>query len=176
MRNPLVEANKALFGQVNKVREWHKLPRPLALLNLRAFRDELRELNLYDTEPSPEGNGAPPAEALEELPKYRTYDGSRYDPANPRMGMAGARFGRNHPLGITVPEEPPKLMTPSPRAVSTKLLVRDSFKPATTACRPSAGQCAASAGAGAPPFRRAPPWRSRARGPGCRSPGGWRRQ
>jgi len=100
MRNPLVEANKALFGQVNKVRDWHKLPRPLALLNLRAFRDELRELNLYDTEPSPEGNGAPPAEALEELPKHRTYDGSRYDPAHPRMGMAGARFGRNHPLGI----------------------------------------------------------------------------
>ena len=132
MRNPLVEANKAFFGQVNKVREWHKLPRPLALLNLRAFRDELRELNLYDTEPSPEGNGAPPAEALEELPKHRTYDGSRYDPAHPRMGMAGARFGRNHPLGITVPEEPPKLMTPNPRTVSTKLLVRDSFKPATT--------------------------------------------
>ena len=56
MRNPLVEANKAFFGQVNKVREWHKLPRPLALLNLRAFRDELRELNLYDTEPSPEAH------------------------------------------------------------------------------------------------------------------------
>ena len=49
MRNPLVKANSMLFEQVNKVVPWHELPRPLALLNLRAFRDELREMNLYGT-------------------------------------------------------------------------------------------------------------------------------
>ena len=50
MRNPLVKANSMLFEQVNKVVPWHELPRPLALLNLRAFRDELREMNLYGTD------------------------------------------------------------------------------------------------------------------------------
>src|SRR5207244_11524717 len=110
---------------------WHKLPRPLALLNLRAFRDELRERNLYDTGPGEDagsaGNGGP-----EELPKYRTYDGAMNDPRHPEMGKANIRFGRNHPLGATVPEQPPKLMTPNPRTVSTSLLNRDTFKPATT--------------------------------------------
>ncbi len=138
MQNPLVRANAALFHQVNKVREWHKLPRPLALLNLRAFRDELREMNLYD--PSLEdgadgadgdGDGAA-ATAVEEVPKYRTYDGSMNDPRHPEMGKAHVRFGRNHPLGVSVPEKPPELMTPSPRTVSTQLLNRDTFKPATT--------------------------------------------
>ena len=52
MRNPLVKANSMLFEQVNKVVPWHELPRPLALLNLRAFRDELREMNLYGTDAS----------------------------------------------------------------------------------------------------------------------------
>ena len=49
MANPLARANSALFKRVNRAREWWELPKPLALLNLRAFRDELRELNLYDT-------------------------------------------------------------------------------------------------------------------------------
>ena len=43
VKNPLVKANSMLFEQVNKVVPWHELPRPLALLNLRAFRDDLRE-------------------------------------------------------------------------------------------------------------------------------------
>jgi hypothetical protein len=132
MQNPLVRANAALFHQVNRVREWHKLPRPLAILNLRAFRDELREMNLYDQpEKGVEGDGAPAA-TVKEVPKYRTYDGSMNDPRHPEMGKANVRFGRNHPLGITTPEKPPKLMTPNPRIVSTQLLNRDTFKPATT--------------------------------------------
>ena len=92
MDNPLVKANSLLFRQVNKVREWHKLPRPLALLNLRAFRDELREMNLYGTDAPPEPNGGNGAVAIEEVPKYRTYDGSMNDPAFPDMGRAGTRF------------------------------------------------------------------------------------
>jgi hypothetical protein len=133
MRNPLVEANSLLFRQVNRVREWHKLPTPLAILNLRAFRDDLRDQNLIDPTPAEgSGNGGSAAATVQELPKYRTYDGSQNDPQHPTMGSAGASFGRNHPLGVTVPEELPKLMTPSPRTVSTKLLNRDTFKPATT--------------------------------------------
>jgi hypothetical protein len=128
VRNPLVTANALLFRRVNRVREWHKLPTPLALLNLRAFRDELRELNLYD--PGAPDTGA--AAGIRELPDYRTYDGSMNDPAHPGMGKAGVRFGRNHPLGDCVPEQPPELLTPSPRVVSTRLLNRDTFKPATS--------------------------------------------
>jgi hypothetical protein len=135
MRNPLVRANSLFFQQVNRVRDWHKLPRPLAILNLRAFRDELRELNLYDSDGADHGSGngdGAPRTAVTELPNHRTYDGSMNDPAHPSMGMANVRFGRNHPLGITVPEKPPQLFTPSPRTVSTRLLNRDTFKPATT--------------------------------------------
>jgi hypothetical protein len=132
MRNPLVMANAMFFHQVNRVREWHKLPYPLALLNLRAFRDELRERNLYDQpEKGVEGNGAGSV-TVEEVPKHRTYDGAMNDPRHPEMGKANVRFGRNHPLGVTTPEKPPRLMTPNPRVVSTSLLNRDTFKPATT--------------------------------------------
>jgi hypothetical protein len=131
MRSPLGKANELIFSQVNRVVEWHKLPRPLALLNLRAFRDELRERNLYDSgvavnDPEPVTDGPV------EVPKYRTYDGSMNDPRHPEMGKANVRFGRNHPLGVTTPEKPPRLMTPNPRTVSTTLLNRDTFKPATS--------------------------------------------
>jgi hypothetical protein len=132
MRNPLVKANSLFFSQVNRVREWHKLPTPMAILNLRAFRDELREMNLYDQAEKGVESGGDGAVTVEEVPKYRTYDGSMNDPTHPEMGKANVRFGRNHPLGVTVPEKPPKLFTPSPRTVSTSLLNRDTFKPATT--------------------------------------------
>jgi Animal haem peroxidase len=125
--NPLTRVNSVFFGQLNRARQWWQLPKPLALLNLRAFRDDLRELNLYDTRGT---NGQPLP--IEKLPKYRTYDGSLQDPMDPEMGMVGTRFGRNAPADATAPEEMPRLLQPSPRDVSTKLLYRDSFKPATT--------------------------------------------
>ena len=89
MRNPLVKANSMFFEQVNRVVPWHELPRPLALLNLRAFRDELREMNLYGTDAEPNGGNGAAAVAVEEVPKHRTYDGSMNDPAHPDMGRAG---------------------------------------------------------------------------------------
>ena len=67
----------------------------MALLNLRAFRDELREIEPLRHERA--ARTARPGLALEELPKYRTYDGSMNDPAHPDMGRAGMRFGRNTP-------------------------------------------------------------------------------
>ena len=119
--------NSTAFRQVNRVAEWWKLPLPLALLNLRALRDDLREYNLYDT-----GVGADLPAAATDLPAYRTYDGSRTDPHYPEMGMVGSRFGRNAPIDSTEPEALPKRMEPSPREVAVRLLHRESFIPATT--------------------------------------------
>jgi hypothetical protein len=124
------EVNSTVFRQVNRAREWWQLPLPAALLNLRAYRDDMREFNLYDTRAPSDGDAA--EELLDQLPKHRTYDGSLQDPLDPEMGQVGTRFGRNAPTDATAPEEMPELMTPSPREVSQKLLYRDSFKPATT--------------------------------------------
>jgi Animal haem peroxidase len=127
--NPLARANAALWSRINRSHDWWQLPKPLALLNLRALRDELRESNLYDTRAPSSGNGGVP---VQELPKHRTYDGSYQDPDDPEMGMVGSRFGRNAPPDATAPEPLPRQLEPSPREVSVKLLNRDTFKPATT--------------------------------------------
>src|SRR3954454_21902214 len=121
--------NSTVFRQVNRARDWWQLPLPMALLNLRAHRDDLRKYNLYDTRAPSNGEGP---QTKDELPKYRTYDGSLQDPADPERGRVGSRFGRNAPADATAPEEMPRLMTPSPREVSTGLLNRDTFKPATS--------------------------------------------
>ena len=123
------EVNSTAFRQVNRVREWWQLPLPAALLNLRAYRDDMRQMNLYDTRAPANGDQA--EKVLERLPKHRTYDGSLQDPNDPEMGQVGTRFGRNTPSDVQ-PEQMPELMTPSPREVSQKLLYRDSFKPAET--------------------------------------------
>jgi hypothetical protein len=127
--NPLARANAAIWSRINRSHDWWQLPKPLALLNLRALRDELRESNLYDTRAPSGGNGGVPAQ---ELPKHRTYDGSYQDPDDPEMGMVGSRFGRNAPPDATAPEPLTRQLEPSPREVSVKLLNRDTFKPATT--------------------------------------------
>ena len=105
---------------------WDRLPRPLGILTLVGLRTRLRERNLYDT-----GVGgslrAPPGGAT----ASRRIDGSYNDPAQPEMGMIGARFGRNVPLEHTYPEPQAKLLDPSPRVVSRELLTREEFVPAT---------------------------------------------
>lgn len=111
---------------------WHQFPLPLALLQLIQFRNELRENNLHDTaqladteklpnpQPSPDG-------------RYlvaRTADGSFNDLSQPEMGMAGTRFGRNVPLAEANVDQK-NLLEPNPRLVSSVLLKRDEFIPAT---------------------------------------------
>ncbi|WP_211216302.1 peroxidase family protein [Longispora albida] len=107
---------------------WHRLPTPLAILCLKAFRDALREHNLHDTFGA---GGERPRQPTAELPPYRTYDGGDYDPDDADMGRAGTRFDRNAPLADCHPD-PARLMYPSPRLVSERLLRRDVFRPATT--------------------------------------------
>ena len=125
-----------LFKAVNLLVPWHKLPTPLAVLNLLALRFELRAYNLHDTYPSPDAQGTPHDEPLPET-KFlwaRHSDGKFNDTARPRMGCAGMRFGRNVPRAHTAAPSYAALMTPNPRGVSAALLARPDggFKPAAT--------------------------------------------
>ncbi len=110
---------------------WHRLPTPLGLVSLLAICARLRDQNLYDTSrvasiPAP----APTPDGERHL-TVRTPDGTFNDLAQPAMGRAGARFGRNVPLDRTYPEAEPAILTPNPRTVSRELLVRQEFQPAT---------------------------------------------
>ena len=125
-----------LFKAVNLIIPWHKLPTPLAVLNLLALRFELRAYNLHDTYPSPDAQGTPHDEPLPET-KFlcvRNSDGKFNDTARPRMGCAGMRFGRNVPRQHTEAPSYAALMTPSPRAISARLLARPDggFRPAAS--------------------------------------------
>lgn len=61
----------------------------------------------------------------------RNSDGLFNDLSAPKMGCAGMRFGRNVPREYTLKPSDGELMTPGPRLVSSTLLKRDTFKPAT---------------------------------------------
>ena len=155
--------NSGMFKRVNRNRDWWELPKPLALLNLRAYRDDMRQANLYDTRDDGPAEPTP----LDKLPKYRTYDGSLQDPTDPEMGKVGSRFGRNVAPDAAVREPMPQMMEPSPREVATRLLHRDVFKPAETlnliaGCWIHGGP--GSPGVGASGVRRVGPPRGRLRG------------
>jgi hypothetical protein len=118
-----------VFAAVNRYIPWYKLPTPLGALNLIAFRDVLREKNLYDTSPP----GGKPLSNIKCDPRSlyaRRSDGTCNDLDHPEMGAADQRFGRNVPREYTFPEKEPALLTPSPRIVSESLLARESFVPA----------------------------------------------
>ena len=113
---------------INHFVPWHRLPLPLAILNLDALRTELREKNLYGTPRRPD---LPPVEWKPTVTCSRTNDGSFNDLGDPDMGRAGMRFGRNIPLACAYPDEA-SLLDPNPREVSRRLLARATFVPATT--------------------------------------------
>src|SRR5262249_332002 len=142
----------AAFDAIDRFVPWHRLPTPLAVLNLAAFREVLRAKNLHDTSivpvSRPEGlTSVPPFE-----PRFldaRQDDVYYNDLSKPSMGSAstteatthdsmdfdrshpGARFGRNVPLVSVYPVES-LLLTPSPREISRSLLARKKFLPAET--------------------------------------------
>ena len=111
---------------------WYRLPAPLGLAVLIGVRDVLRKHNLYDTSALPAVNLPPVGPATPEVRTNRTLDGTYNDLSQPRMGMAGSRFGRNVPLEYTEQEPLPRMMQPSPREVSRALLTRDKLIPATS--------------------------------------------
>jgi hypothetical protein len=117
-----------LFTLVNRFVPWHRLPLPLAILNLDAFRFALRQKNLYGTPKRPD---LPPLSRTPGATCFRANDGSFNDLGDPDMGRAGMRFGRNVPLRDGYPDEA-SLLDPNPREVSRRLLARETFAPATT--------------------------------------------
>ena len=121
------------FSFLNRFIDWHRLPRPLAILNLMALRTVLRHENLYDT--STPGTGTAGGESAGvEIPdfavSFRTEDGSFNDLEHPEMGRTGERFARNFPLAHSFPETGERLMSPNPRDISNELLARQEFVPA----------------------------------------------
>jgi Animal haem peroxidase len=115
-------------------RPWHKLPILFSLLKLIQFRNQLRKHNLHDTSQLPDQDKLPkPKPIASNYLQARTADGSYNDLKHCEMGMAGTRFGRNVPLEEAQPD-PAKLLTPSPRLISNKLLARKEFVPAESLC------------------------------------------
>ncbi|WP_437630068.1 peroxidase family protein [Sorangium sp. So ce854] len=123
----------ASFDAVNTFVPWHRLPPAIGAFNLLAFRMRLRHENLHDTSQIPGAETeAPHPEYRPQLTVLRTADGSFNDLRRPNMGRAGTRFGRNVPLKHAWPEPEDRLLSPSPRVVSERLLARREFAPATT--------------------------------------------
>lgn len=115
------------FRIVNRYREWHRLPKWLALFNLGALRIELRRHNLHDTDGDlTREKPACPFHPLPAARKMRTPNGTRNDLRYPAMGCRGSRFGRNVPRTITAPDLS-RLFTPDPLLVSQRLLARKKF-------------------------------------------------
>ncbi|WP_437931537.1 peroxidase family protein [Sorangium sp. So ce291] len=123
----------ATFDVVNTVVPWHRLPPAIGTINLIALRMRLRRDNLHDTSQIPASETAAPHPAHRpEVTVRRTEDGSFNDLSEPNMGRLGTRFGRNIPLRHAWPEPEERLLSPSPRVVSERLLARSEFTPATT--------------------------------------------
>lgn len=131
-QSPLTRALGRMAERIDHRWGWDTLPRPVGLLVLIGIRSRLRANNLYDTEAIPTTDPAPLPEFSEALRTARSCDGTYNDLDSARMGMAGARFGRNFPLQSTWPEPPSTLLKPDPRLISNRLLARREFVPAPT--------------------------------------------
>lgn len=123
-------AMHAVFGRINRKRQWHGLPFPISLLNLLSLRLDLRDMNLFDTseETKTEATEEPPPEAR----TARVPGGRWNDLKDPEMGSTDSSFTRNINPDRIKPEKPPRLHDPSARTVSLELMTRDEFIPATT--------------------------------------------
>ena len=92
--------NRLLIGTfrgINRLRAWHRLPKWLSVINLMAFREELRAKNLHDVYPSVDAQGIPAKCPMHDS-RYmavRHSDGLFNDLQQPLMGCTGMRMGRN---------------------------------------------------------------------------------
>lgn len=129
LRRGLMGVLQGSFAQLNRAVPWYRLPRPLAILNAELLRDELCRRNLVDT------GGPLPPESEPCLPRWlgtRDSSGRYNDLCHPDMGAAGQPFGRNVSLESTVREAAPRILEPNPFTVSSELLKRRTFIPATS--------------------------------------------
>ena len=131
-QSPLWRLYDKIALRVDRKVGWHRLPTVPGLLALIGLRDVLRKRNLYDTSGFPAVNLPPLAPPTPDVRVARTTDGTYNDLDNPRMGMAGSRFGRNVPIEHTWPDPPDRIMQPNPREVSRALLTRGELIPATS--------------------------------------------
>jgi Animal haem peroxidase len=129
LRRGLMTALQGTFAGLNRVVPWYRLPRPLAILNAELLREELCRSNLFHA-------GDPLSTEVEPCPPRwlgaRESSGGYNDLRQPDMGAAGQPFGRNVPLECTVREEEPRLLEPNPFTISSELLERRGFIPATS--------------------------------------------
>ena len=114
---------------LDRRRGWYRLSRPLGLLTLIGVRNMLRRNDLVDTTDQPQENPATPLPFSSSVLTERTADGSWNDLNEPSRGMANTRFGRNVPIESTRPEPPDRILEPSPREVSRRLMTRGQLHP-----------------------------------------------
>jgi hypothetical protein len=135
-RSPLSRLASASFALVNRLVPWHRLPPFLGAMNLLSFREVLREKNLVSTDQLPVDPAIPtPAPGPMPSPELlyrRASEGTCNDLGRPLMGAAYTRFGRNVPLDQAHPDPELRLLSPSPRLVSNRLLARREFVPASS--------------------------------------------
>src|SRR3954465_7372721 len=91
------KVNATVFRQVTRATDWWNLPTPVALLNLRAHRDDLRRHNLYDTEAPRENGGAATADLPRPAPT----------PARPRP-RSTRRWGWSAAGSVATPRPTPR--------------------------------------------------------------------
>ncbi|TPX61985.1 hypothetical protein SpCBS45565_g07120 [Spizellomyces sp. 'palustris'] len=109
-------------------RKWWEKGLLAGLIYLATTRDRLEKNNLHDSYTAVD---YPVATCTPETRFARTLDGTCNDLEKPAMGSLGYRFGRNIPVEKGFADES-KFFEPNPRAIGQKLLLRDTFKPATT--------------------------------------------
>jgi len=119
-------------GVIDRCVGWARLPTPLGILVLIGLRNQLRKHNLYSTGRGPLNRPGYQDPNVGNRLEGRLLNGTFNDLDDPLMGSMGSRFGRNVPPEHAYPEEPAKLLEPSPRLISRRLLTRDCFQPATT--------------------------------------------
>ena len=98
-----------------------------ALRVLSDVRKGLLENNLHD----PHANYASyrKVDCTQANTKFRSADGTCYDPGRPLAGAAGVAFGRNVAPQFIDKNASKNLMTPNPEQVSKTFFTRDEFKP-----------------------------------------------